>query len=297
MKDVNELKLYLEDKEWEYTYTDHDREIVRAIVVDDDGYFYFARLDRDDIFEPCVVIETSGGGVEKGEDLQEAIKRELLEELGAKVEIIDKIGVVSDYYNLIGRHNINHYFLCKALSFGKNHLTEDEVNAFHLTTLKLKYEDAVAYYQKNLTSKLGRLIFNREMPILKRAKEMLGIVTEDDELAEYRYRPFYVKNSRVRGIEVAVSLVYRGDFNDSRLIDSTHYNLDLLKGRELHFFNAYLNNSPCYSVAPLKVENDVLYLVDENGVEHESNLYSITFTADYDEKYIIASTISLTTKE
>ena len=142
-----ELYLHIEDTEWEKVGTTHNREIVRAIVVDDDGYFYFARLDRDDIFEPCVVIETSGGGVEKGEDLQEAIKRELLEELGAKVEIIDKIGVVSDYYNLIGRHNINHYFLCKALSFGKNHLTEDEVNAFHLTTLKLKYEDAVAYYQ------------------------------------------------------------------------------------------------------------------------------------------------------
>ena len=58
------------------------------------------------------LIETSGGGVEKGEDLLVAIERELKEELGAKVEILCKIGVVSDYYNLIHRHNINNYYLC-----------------------------------------------------------------------------------------------------------------------------------------------------------------------------------------
>ena len=40
-------------------------------------------------------------------------KRELKEELGADVEVVCKIGVVSDYYNLIHRHNINNYFLCR----------------------------------------------------------------------------------------------------------------------------------------------------------------------------------------
>ena len=34
----------------------------------------------------------------------------LKEELGVEIEIISKIGVVSDYYNLIHRHNINNYF-------------------------------------------------------------------------------------------------------------------------------------------------------------------------------------------
>ena len=106
-----ELYLELRDEEWPFDYTDHDRNIVRAIVYDDEGYFYFVRADRDDIFAKAVVIETSGGGVENGEDLSEAIKRELIEELGAEVEVITKIGVVSDYYNLIHRHNVNNYFL------------------------------------------------------------------------------------------------------------------------------------------------------------------------------------------
>jgi 8-oxo-dGTP pyrophosphatase MutT (NUDIX family) len=116
---MKELYLELRDEEWPFDYTDHDRNIVRAIVFDDEGYFYFVRADRDDIFAKAVVIETSGGGVEGDEDLDKAIKRELIEELGAEVEVITKIGVVSDYYNLIHRHNVNNYFLCRVVSFGE----------------------------------------------------------------------------------------------------------------------------------------------------------------------------------
>ncbi|MBO7156746.1 MAG: NUDIX hydrolase [Clostridia bacterium] len=173
MLKVEELKLYFQDTEWEYEYTDHDRNIVRAVVYDDNMNFYFARLDRDDIFGKAIVIETSGGGVEKGEDLTSAIVRELQEELGVNVEIKCKIGVVEDYYNLIHRHNINNYYLCRVISFGKNNLTEDEINSFHLTTLKLPYEEAVEEYKRRANTKLGRILLQRELPILERAKEIL----------------------------------------------------------------------------------------------------------------------------
>lgn len=174
----NEIKLNLRDEEWDFDYTDHDRRIVRAIVFDDDGYFYFVRADRDDIFAKSVVIETSGGGVEEDENLEEAIKRELIEELGAEVRVICKLGVVSDYYNLIHRHNINNYFLCKAISFGDRHLTDDEIEKYHLSTLKLSFDEAIYEYERCKNSKLGRLIANREMPILKHAKNILDEIKE-----------------------------------------------------------------------------------------------------------------------
>ena len=173
MNDNEELYLELKDEEWPFEYTDHDRQIVRAVVFDDDRNFYFVRANRDDDFGAATLIETSGGGVEEGEDLPEAIKRELKEELGIESEIICKIGVVSDYYNLIHRHNINNYYLCRAVSFGDKHLTPEEIKDFHLSTLKMTYDEAVSEYGKRRESRLGRLVCNRELPVLEKAKEIL----------------------------------------------------------------------------------------------------------------------------
>ncbi|KRL23207.1 NUDIX domain-containing protein [Lactobacillus gallinarum] len=171
---MKELNLQLKDTEWPLEYIDHDRKIVRAIVFDDQENYYFVRAKRDDDFGKATLIETSGGGVEAGEDLETALKRELKEELGAEVEIMHKIGIVSDYYNLIHRHNINNYYLCKVTSFGEKHLTKDEIEDFHLSTLRLSYRDAEKEYQKCAETKIGKLIADRELPVLRRAKVLLG---------------------------------------------------------------------------------------------------------------------------
>ena len=171
---MKELNLQLKDTEWPLEYIDHDRQIVRAIVFDDQENYYFVRAKRDDDFGKATLIETSGGGVEAGEDLETALKRELKEELGAEVEIMYKIGIVSDYYNLIHRHNINNYYLCKITSFGEKHLTRDEIEDFHLSTLRLSYRNAEEEYKKCAETKIGKLIAARELPVLRKVKVLLG---------------------------------------------------------------------------------------------------------------------------
>ncbi len=57
------------------------------------GIFLLRACRRDDIFRDGVFIETAGGGVEEGESTEEAIHRELKEELGVKVEVLCKIGL------------------------------------------------------------------------------------------------------------------------------------------------------------------------------------------------------------
>ena len=182
MTDAPERMFEFHDTEWPFTGIDHDRQIVRAIVFDEDGTLYFVRAYRDDEFGKATLIETSGGGVEPGEDLVCAIHRELREELGAEVDVLAKIGVVSDYYNLIRRHNINNYYLCRIRSFGEKHLTPDEIECFHLSTLRLSFEDAAAEYERCADSRLGRLVRQRELPVLMRAKTLLaerGILTSE----------------------------------------------------------------------------------------------------------------------
>ena len=177
---IPELKIMLRDNEWPFEYVDHDRLIVRAIVFDDFGSFYFVRAIRNDDFGNATLIETSGGGVEAGEDLHTAIQRELKEELGANVEILCKIGVVDDYYNLIHRHNINNYYLCKIISFENKSLTAEEIEDFHLSTLKLSYEDALCEYERCSITKIGKLIANRELEILKRAKLIIDAINKQN---------------------------------------------------------------------------------------------------------------------
>jgi 8-oxo-dGTP pyrophosphatase MutT (NUDIX family) len=169
-----EFMLELQDNEWTLEGDCHDRLIARAVVFDEAGFLYFVRVNRDDEFGKARLIETSGGGVEPGEDLEQAIRRELKEEIGAEeIQIGAKLGVVSDYYNLICRHNCNHYFLCRVTAFGDNCLTQDEIECFHLSTIKTTYVQALEEYERCRDSKLGRLVANREVPMLRRAKELI----------------------------------------------------------------------------------------------------------------------------
>ena len=52
-------------------------------------------------------------------------------------------------------------------------MTEDEIVSFHLSTLKLTYDEAIAEYEKRRETRLGRLVANRELPVLKRAREII----------------------------------------------------------------------------------------------------------------------------
>ena len=63
-----EIYIELQDTQWQFDYIDHDRNIARAIVYDENGIFYFVRAERDDDFGKATLIETAGGGVEVGEE-------------------------------------------------------------------------------------------------------------------------------------------------------------------------------------------------------------------------------------
>ena len=45
-----QINIELQDTQWQFEYVDHDRNIARAIVYDEDGLFYFVRAEQDDDF-------------------------------------------------------------------------------------------------------------------------------------------------------------------------------------------------------------------------------------------------------
>ncbi len=162
----------LKDNQFPDNGYNHTRSIVRAIVYNDKKEIALNYLLSDDKFGHRDYLETPGGGVEKGETLITALKRELREELGAEVDNIEEIGRVEDYYNLIYRKNNNHYYLCHLTSLHEKHLTEKE-KVWIQEVKWLDIDEAIRLMDNTKRTNISTLVINRELPILKIAREKL----------------------------------------------------------------------------------------------------------------------------
>lgn len=168
MKTLLELK----DDQYEYNEITHTRFIARAVVVNEDGLVALMHLNRDDDFGKYDYYETPGGGVNAGEDIKLAVLREIKEETGCVCEILNEIGIVSDYYNKINRHNMNHYYLLKVLSYGEKELEEYEKSIFS-EVVWLPIDQAIKYLSDMKDEMIPLLVKRRELPIYKLAKRIL----------------------------------------------------------------------------------------------------------------------------
>lgn len=102
-------------------YTDpplKERVGCRAIVTDSKKILLTHELNTDVYMSP-------GGGLEKGETLEECCARELLEETGYKVIPKQKFVSVKEYCP--EALYINNYFICSITGTGEKHLTDIEI--------------------------------------------------------------------------------------------------------------------------------------------------------------------------
>ena len=107
---------------------------------------------------------------------------------------------------------------------------------------------------------------------------------------------FKVVNSKVSYIHVSVYLVYRGNFNDERLVETLDISIDDLKDKELVWYDLYLGkkNDNKVKIAPAYLEGNELYLLQDDDGEIsvvKKNGFVMYYSDDYDEKYIISTQI------
>lgn len=167
------IELKLLDEEYVFQGFTHTRIVARGIVLDENGRVALHRIYRDDIFGRQEYFETPGGGVDEGETVEKALERECLEELGERVEIVLKLGVVEDAYSLIHRKNINHYFLCRKLRQGEAHFVS-EGDFLIQETVWMDIDSAIQTMQKQEDKGVSALVKRREIPILQEAKRILA---------------------------------------------------------------------------------------------------------------------------
>ena len=168
MKIINKLI----DDQYDKSNITHTRKIARAILLNEENKICLLHVLGDDDFGHRDYYETPGGGVNENELLEEAVIREIKEETGYNSYIVQELGIVEDYYNLIHRHNINHYYLLKTTSYEKEELEEYEKGIID-SKIFVDIDTAISLYENMNKEKLEILVKNRELPILKMVKEIL----------------------------------------------------------------------------------------------------------------------------
>jgi len=163
------ILLNLSDQEYPPQPIKEIREIARGLVSNGHGHFAVHHVVRNDIFGSFDYYETPGGGIDQGETPTQAVERECKEELGYDVRVLEDIGFVDDYYNLIGRENHNHYFLCLREGEGFNKHFVSEGDHYIKETLWLPLPEIIALYQAVPDGKLPNLVKARELPFWEEA--------------------------------------------------------------------------------------------------------------------------------
>ena len=164
---------HFQDNYYPLTYIDHKRITVRAVLLNDKNEVALLHLVTDDDFGHRDCYELPGGGKKKKETFHQGVLREVLEETGYEGRVLTFLGEVVDYYNLIHRENHNYYYLIKSTKFvGINR--EEYENEIIQELLFTNIDTAISLMEHVDDDGVGHLVSQREIPILKLAKEYIN---------------------------------------------------------------------------------------------------------------------------
>ena len=159
------------DDQYSFTGVTAVRQIVRAVVLDDNNNVALTKINNTDKFGLRDYYELPGGGVQKGESHIEALRREMEEEIGVTIADIQEIGKVVDYYNLIQRENHSCFYLARIKGRVPSRLEPDEVIRIE-KIVWVSLDEAIRLYENMQNVLVGKLVKQRELPILKIAMQM-----------------------------------------------------------------------------------------------------------------------------
>jgi len=146
-----------------------ERSAARAVVLNDKNQVALLNATEHNYHK------LPGGGVESGEDMKLALKRELLEEIGCAANVINEIGEIIEYRDKWKLRQTSHCYLAKQVgeqqipSFTQSEIDEgfEVVWADNIdTAIELLKQDHLQNYD-------GLFIQRRDTTFLQAAKELL----------------------------------------------------------------------------------------------------------------------------
>lgn len=146
-----------------------ERSAARAVVLNDKNQIALLKANTYGYHK------LPGGGVESGENMQLALKRELLEEIGCAANIIAEVGEVIEYRDKWGLKQTSHCYLAKkvgkqlAPSFTQSEIDEG-FEIIWANNIKLAIELLEHDHPQNYD---GLFIQRRDITLLRAAMESL----------------------------------------------------------------------------------------------------------------------------
>ena len=146
------------------------RNAARAIVLNDKGKIALLKANTYNYHK------LPGGGVEPGEDMELALQRELLEEIGCQADITSEVGEIIEYRDEWKMRQVSHCYLAKQVGEQKaSAFTQSEIDeGFEAvwaddieTAIKLLGQDKPESYD-------GLFIQRRDIQLLKTAQQILN---------------------------------------------------------------------------------------------------------------------------
>lgn len=144
----------------------YQRQAVRAVLSDTDGLIALMHAKKLDYYK------LPGGGVDEGENLDQALARELLEETGYAADTLSKLGTVLEWRDFAKMKQISHAYTAKIVGEqGELSLTENEIeNGFELVWVESLHV-AISLVESKMNHNDLEVVFmaTRDAAILKKA--------------------------------------------------------------------------------------------------------------------------------
>ncbi len=144
------------------------RKSARAILRDKNGNINLQHIKRDSFHK------LPGGGLETGESIEEALRREIVEEAGCDCTISELIGVVIEYRNKYNLIQISYAYIADVVGeIGEPQFEQAEIDE-QLTNYWVSPEEALAKMRSDAPEKYeGHFILKREISFLEEYLKMV----------------------------------------------------------------------------------------------------------------------------
>jgi 8-oxo-dGTP pyrophosphatase MutT (NUDIX family) len=144
------------------------REASRAIVFDKEKNIALLNVTKKNFHK------LPGGGIEEGEDVEAALRREVLEEIGCSIENIRELGIVEEYRGKFELHQISYCFLADIRGEkGSPSFEGDEIeDGFQPVWVNFKDAIKTLEGEVNVEDYEGKFIHLRDLTLLREAAKM-----------------------------------------------------------------------------------------------------------------------------